>query len=320
MEKKYAFLFPGQGAQEPGMMRDVCEAFGAAGKTIDMVSEAAGVDVKKLMWESDAAALSRSDNSQLAMTAASLAIAAVLREKGVEPSAAMGFSLGEFPALCAAGVLSFGDAVAAVRERGRVMQEVCDELSREGGGEPPGMSAIIGLAPEKVAEICDGIDGAYCANFNSPKQTVVSGTARALAAAEKAAADAGARRAARLAVAGPFHCPLMRKAADEFEKAIEGVEFRDPKIDLFSNVTGGRVASGAEAKKNAVLHLTSPVLWTREERALQDLMEAEGGAWRALEVGAGRVLAGLWKKSDGADKSPCLSVNSAQAVDDALAL
>lgn len=315
MAEKYAFLFPGQGAQAPGMVKDVAESFSSAKKVIDDVSSIVNLDMAKLLWESDAAELSRSDNSQIAITAASLALMAALKDKNIEPSAAMGFSLGEFPALYAAGVLSFEDVVKVVRKRGLIMQKVCEEIAAKNEGHAPGMTAVLGLLPEKVKEIASGIKDAYAANMNSVKQTVVSGTFDALAAVEKAASEAGARRAVRLKVAGPFHSPLMQDAAVEFEKAIADVKFNDPKIKLFSNVTGKECVSGEEAKKSAVLHLTNPVLWTDEEDCLASVMKADGfGKWAALEVGPGKVLSGLWGNTDYNASIAVLPVNTTESV------
>ena len=269
----------------------------------------------KLMWKSEASVLSRSDNSQLAITAASVATMKVLEEKGVVPASAMGFSLGEFPALYAAGVLSFEDVIKVVQKRGQIMQAVCEQIASENEGHAPGMSAILGLAPEKVTEIANTIDNVYAANLNSVKQTVISGTYDGLEAAEKAFAEAGARRCVRLAVAGPFHSPLMQKAADEFEKAIADVTFNDPKIPLFSNVTGKQVMSGEEAKKSAVLHLTNPVRWTDEEAVLGAMMTEDAGSeWKVIEVGPGRVLGGLWKQTEFGEKWVCDSVNTVDTV------
>ncbi|WP_277300111.1 ACP S-malonyltransferase [Treponema succinifaciens] len=315
MAEKYAFLFPGQGAQAPGMVKDVAESFSSAKKVIDDVSSIVNLDMAKLLWESDAAELSRSDNSQIAITAASLALMAALKDKNIEPSAAMGFSLGEFPALYAAGVLSFEDVVKVVRKRGLIMQKVCEEIAAKNEGHAPGMTAVLGLPPEKVKEIASGIKDAYAANMNSVKQTVVSGTFDALAAVEKAASEAGARRAVRLKVAGPFHSPLMQDAAVEFEKAIADVNFNDPKIKLFSNVTGKECVSGEEAKKSAVLHLTNPVLWTDEEDCLASVMKADGfDKWAALEVGPGKVLSGLWGNTDYNASIAVLPVNTTESV------
>lgn len=315
MAKKYAFLFPGQGAQAQGMMKDVCEAFPEARTVIDDVSAASGKDIAKLLWETEQAELNRSDNSQLAITAASLAVMAALKSKGIEPSAAMGFSLGEFPALYAAGILSFEDVVKVVVQRGTIMQKVCEDIAAANEGHAPGMTAVLGLPPEKVEEVAKSVPGAYAANMNSVKQTVVSGTFDGLAAVEEAAKAAGARKTVRLAVAGPFHSPLMQAAADGFKAALEPYAFSDPKIPLFSNVTGKLVTEGAAAKASAVDHLTNPVRWTDEERVLTDMIAADkDNEWVILEVGPGKVLSGLWGQTELGATVPCTPVNTAEAI------
>ena len=315
MADKYAFLFPGQGAQTPGMLKDVAEYYPSAKKVIDDVSSIININMEDLLWNSDAETLSRSDNSQIAITAASLAVIAVLKEKGIEPSAVMGFSLGEFPALYAAGVLSFEDVIKVVRQRGLIMQKVCEEIAEQNQGKAPGMSAILGLDPDKVKEIVSSIPDAYAANMNSVGQTVISGTFDALEKAENAAKDAGARRAVRLKVAGPFHSPLMQKAADEFEKAIEGIRFADPKITLFSNVTGAQATSGDEIKKNAVLHLTHSVLWTDEEAVLASMIQNDSGkTWSILEPGPGKVLSGLWAQTELGKTLTSIPVNTTETI------
>lgn len=315
MSKKYAFLFPGQGAQAPGMAKDIAESSVAAKKVIDDISAITGLDMTKLLWESTPEDLARSDNSQIAITAASLATMAALKEKGIEPSSAMGFSLGEFPALYAAGVLSFEDVIKVVRQRGIIMQKVCEDIAAQNEGHAPGMTAVLGLPPEKVKEIVEPIADAYAANMNSVKQTVVSGTFDALAEVEKKAAEAGARRAVRLKVAGPFHSPLMQAAAVEFEKFLADIKFNDPKINLFSNVTGGKVLDGDQAKKAAVLHLTHPVLWTDEEQCLADVIKEDGIENSAvLEVGPGKVLAGLWGQTEFGAGIAAVSVNTAEGI------
>lgn len=315
MAKKYAFLFPGQGAQAPGMMKDVCEAFPEARSCVDDISSITGEDITKLLWETDKDVLSRSDRSQLAITAASLCVAAALKGKGIIPAAAMGFSLGEFPALYIAGVLSFEDVIKVVQKRGQIMQAVCEEIAKENAGHAPGMAAVIGLPPEKVVEIAKECDGAYAANMNSPRQTVISATAAGLDQAEKKCTEAGARRFVRLAVAGPFHSPLMQKAAEGLERAVAGVQFNDPSIPLFSNVTGKMVTKGSEAKKSAVLHLTHPVLWTDEENVLGTMISEDAGSeWTVLEPGPGKVLSGLWRDSAFGEKWVSTPVNTAEAV------
>ena len=315
MSKKYAFLFPGQGAQAPGMVKEVAEAFPSAKKVIDDVSSVINLDMAKLLWEADADSLGRSDNSQIAITTASLAVMAALKDKGIEPSAAMGFSLGEFPALYAAGVLSFENLIKVVRQRGLIMQKVCEEIAAKNEGHAPGMTAVLGLPPEKVKEVVSSIPDAYAANMNSTKQTVVSGTFDALDKVEAAAKEAGARRCVRLKVAGPFHSPLMQAAADEFGKVLADVEFAEPKIPLFSNVTGKQAKDAAEVKSSAVLHLTHPVLWTDEEAVLESIIKSDSGnEWSVLEPGPGKVLAGLWEKTEFGATLPAIPVNTAEGI------
>lgn len=308
--KKYAFLFPGQGAQVPGMIKDICEKYSQANSIIEQVSSITNVDMKKLLWESDSSVLNRSDNSQLAITTASIAVMNVLESKEITPCVAMGFSLGEFPALYASGVLSFEDVIKVVFNRGKIMQEVCEKIANENQGHAPGMSAIIGLTPEQVLEIENQVENVYAANFNSIKQTVISGTFDGLEKAEVLAKSMGARRALRLSVAGPFHCPLMKQAADNFEKAISNIEFKNPNKILFSNVTGKQAENGEEIKKNAVLHLTNPVRWTSEEDILGKMInEDKENEWQLIEPGVGNVLTGLWGKTDFSESLKCLPIN-----------
>lgn len=300
------FLFPGQGAQFTGMGLDLYESDsdGSSGvrDLFGVASDILGKDVRELL-NSDAEALKRTDVSQVAITVVSLAAARALKAKGVVPAACAGFSLGEYPALAVAGVMSEADAIRLVIERGRIMQEVADEICAANPSAPAGMAAVLGLSPEAVDAVITSmisvsrIDGKslFAANYNSPLQTVISGTADALAAAEEAFKAAGARRVIRLKVAGPFHSPLMSKAGILFSRALENVNFSDPLLPLFSNVTGLRVETGAEAKKCAVAHITCPVRWTEEEASISALMY--GTETDCVEVGPGKVLTGLWSDS-----------------------
>jgi [acyl-carrier-protein] S-malonyltransferase len=310
--KKFAFLFPGQGAQYQGMALDFLETGSAAVKILfDVASTAAGKDMKALLRDTDAEILMRTDISQPAITLANLAAAAYLAEQGIRPAACAGFSLGEYAALAVAGVVSTEDCFHLVKARGEFMQEAADRLrtgastdTAPGMAQPPGMAAVIGLPPEQVEALIaewavSGLAGLYAANINSPRQVVISGTAAALTEAETRFREAGARRVIRLKVAGPFHSPLMAGAAEKFHPILEATVFNNPAIPLFSNVTGKQVNSGEEAKKLALEQITSPVRWTAEERALNDLE----GFDAVLETGPGKVLQGLWKDSGSA--LPC---------------
>jgi [acyl-carrier-protein] S-malonyltransferase len=211
-----------------------------------------------------------------------------------------------------------------VKARGEAMQKTADTLREASGGDAsgsgastaPGMAAVIGLAPEQVEELiakwgAQGLKDVYPGNINSPKQLAVSGTAAALTEAEAKFKEAGAKRVIRLQVAAPFHSPLMADSAEAFRPVLEGVTFNDPVIPLFSNVTGKQVSSGEEAKKLALVQITSPVRWVDEEAAIAAL-----GAEALLEVGPGKVLQGLWRDACAVNGSaiPCFLAGNAEDI------
>jgi len=297
-KKKVVYLFPGQGAQYSGMAMDFLSS-NAVKSLFDTASEIFGKDVKELL-QSDADNLKRTDVSQPTITLANLAAAVYLGEQGYSPVACAGFSLGEYAALVSAGILDAADCLRLVKARGEAMQKTSDKLREASGGDAsaaPGMAAIVGLAPEQVESLiaqwsAAGLKDLYAANINSPKQLVVSGTAAALTEAETRFKEAGAKRVIRLQVAGPFHSPLMSDSAAVFAPVLDAATFRDPVIPIYSNVTGKKITSGEEAKKLALLQITSPVRWVEEEAAI-----AQAGAEACLEVGPGKVLQGLWRDS-----------------------
>jgi len=300
MKNKFVYLFPGQGAQYQGMALDFLSAGGeSVRKLFETASAVFEKDAEAMLRDSDAETLKRTDVSQPSVTLANLAVAAYLAEQGYSPAACAGFSLGEYAALVYAGVISTEDCLRMVKARGEAMQKSADRLREAAGGDPsaaPGMAAVIGISPEQVEALIAewgvaGLNDLYAANINSLKQVVVSGTAAALAEAETRFKEAGAKRVLRLQVAGPFHSPLLGDAAEAFGPVLESVTFNDPGIPLYSNVTGSRVTSGTEAKKLALLQITSPVRWVDEEAAIA----AAGGFEACLETGPGKVLQGLWR-------------------------
>ena len=311
------FLFPGQGAQYQGMALD----FLASGsisvqKLFQQASGIFGEDAESLLRDSEAERLKRTDVSQPAVTLANLAAAAFLAERGCRPQACAGFSLGEYAALVCTGVISAEDCFRLVKARGAAMQQSADRLREAAGGDAlaaPGMAAVIGLPPEQVEALiaqwsAAGLKDLYAANINSPRQVAISGTAAALSEAETRFKAAGARRVLRLQVAGPFHSPLLADAAAAFGPVLATANFNDPAIPLYSNVTGKIVASGAEAKKLALLQITSPVRWVDEEAAII----AAGGFAACLEVGPGKVLQGLWK--DSGSGLPCYAAGTTEDI------
>jgi [acyl-carrier-protein] S-malonyltransferase len=288
MDMKTCFLFPGQGAQYPGMARDLWESSAKVKDLFETASDALKMDTKKLLFESSAEDLKATDKTQVAMTIACLCSSTVLKERGVIPAACAGFSLGEFAALCEAGVLSVPDVLAIVRIRGELMEKASRNLDSIDGA--PGMAAVLGLPADKVVSALQSLaaEGVYPANYNSPSQVVVSGTARGLAVAEKELKAAGARRLVRLQVSGPFHSPLLREARAGFDEALARFSFSDPVVPVYSNVTGTLIRSGEEARRLSGEQLVSMVRWvTVQEGLLAD------GCDRFLETGPGTVLTGL---------------------------
>jgi [acyl-carrier-protein] S-malonyltransferase len=313
---KSAFLFPGQGAQYPGMGLDLLDS-SKAKDLFAMASEVMERDMIALLRDSDEETLKRSDISQPAITLVNLAAAALLEERGIVPRLCAGFSLGEYAALVCSGVITAEECFRLVKARGRAMQDASDRLKaeasgRDGGeGKAPGMAAVIGLAPEQVEALIAEwrIGGLYGANFNSPKQTVVSGVAEALEQAAVKFKEAGARRVIPLAVAGPFHSPLMDHAAAAFAPVLETAVFNDPLIPCYSNVSGGLVGSGAEAKALALRQITEPVRWTTEEAAIAGRGDIEA----VLETGPGKTLQGLWR--DAGIGIPCYGAGRREDID-----
>ena len=321
---KSVFLFPGQGAQKKGMLKDVCDKYPEAMAVVKAAEEISSEKISDFMWNCEESELARSDRSQLAITTSSLALLKVLESKGYEPEICAGFSLGEFAALCAAGVLTFEETITLVKQRGIIMQKACDKLAQASGGEDakPGMAAVIGLTPEQVIEAVKPLAEkgiAFAANMNSPKQTVISGTFQGLKEAEALCTAAGCRRYIKLKVAGPFHSPLMQEAGVEFEKVLATMNFKDPVKRLFSNVTGKEIKKGEEAKQLAVKHFTNPVLWTSEEKEIAQIIDSANADcknnWSIFEVGPGTVLSGLWRDSTYAENISCAAVNSAESLD-----
>jgi [acyl-carrier-protein] S-malonyltransferase len=324
-----AFLFPGQGAQYRGMGLDFRKASGEVQSLFALASDIMGRDMGELLETADDETLKRTDISQPVITLVNLAAAAFLKERGVIPAGCAGFSLGEYAALVISGVISAEDCFRLVKARGRVMQESVDRIKAEsaagmagpeapGPGTPdavePGMAAVIGLAPAQVEALiarwtAEGLSGLYGANFNSPRQVAVSGTAAALAEAQERFKAAGARRVLRLSVAGPFHSPLLADAAEKFAPFLEDVSFKDPAAPLYSNVSGKPVRTGAEARELALKQITNPVRWIEEEEAI-----AASGTGAVLEVGPGKVLQGLWKETGSA--LPCYAAGTVEAVEE----
>ena len=272
------------------MAKDLWEARHSERELFKKASEASTMDVEKLLFESTADQLKATDKTQVAITLASLCSSMVLQEKGARMDGCAGFSLGEYAALCEAGVIRFEDVFSIVKTRGEIMEKAARAL--DSGSGAPGMAAVLGISAEKAAAVLLPLadSGVFLANDNSPTQVVVSGTADGLAKAEAALKTAGAKRCVRLQVSGPFHSPLMEQARTDFAEALRPYAFSDPRIPVYSNVTGAVIRTGSEARQLCARQLVSTVRWVSVEENLL----AEGFD-RFFEAGPGTVLAGLMR-------------------------
>ncbi len=284
---KTVFLFPGQGSQYVGMGREFYEIYPEARAVFEEADAALGWSVTGLCFEGPAERLAETECCQPAVLTVSVACLAVLRRHGLEPDAAAGHSLGEYAALVAAGALAFRDAVVLVHRRGRYMQEAVP-LGRGG------MVAVLGLAREKVEEVCRAAAARGVVepvNYNSPGQIVIAGENAALEEASRLALAAGARKCVRLNVSAPFHSRLMAPAAERLRADLDRTEIRDPQIPVVANVHADYVRTAGEVRRALGLQAAGPVRWEESVRRL-----LADGASTFVEVGPGRALTGLLRQ------------------------
>ena len=300
MRGKIAFCFPGQGALEAGMGRDVAEASPEAREVFEIGSEASGLDLQRLCFDTPLEEMVETELQQPALVATSLAFLAALRKRGIKPDFVVGHSVGEFAALAATGAMSVRETIALVRERGLAMAEAAKE-------RPGSMAAILGLEDEAVERLCRKILGVWPANYNCPGQVVVSGENGAVEECCALAEEEGARRAVKLRVSGAFHSPLVARAADRLRPAVEKVRFTEPAAPFMSTVTA-RLESAHRMGPLLVDQLTAPVRFTQAATEL-----VRGGTRTFVEIGPGNVLSGLVKRIDRSVKA--ISVNSLSALE-----
>lgn len=281
-----AYVFPGQGAQFPGMGKDLYENNAEAKALFDKADEVLGFSLSAIMFEGTAEELKETKVTQPAIFTLSVIMAKLLGED-FKPTMVAGHSLGEFSALTAVGALDFESALKLVSARAMAMQKACEM-------KPSTMAAILGLTDEQVENICESTSGVVvAANYNCPGQLVISGEIEAIEAACEAAKEAGARRALVLPVGGAFHSPMMEPARAELAAAIEATEFHTPLCPVVQNSVAKAVSDPVEIKQNLIDQLTAPVKWTQ---SVQQMIAS--GVTDYVECGPGKTLQGLVKKID----------------------
>jgi [acyl-carrier-protein] S-malonyltransferase len=291
-----AFLFPGQGSQYVGMGSDLAAAYPSARDLILRSDAILGFALSEAMFgrgdaEADAEALRRTEVTQPALFVHSLAVLAVLEGEGISFDMAAGHSLGEYSALTAAGALAFEDALRLVRLRGELM-------ARAGDDRPGGMAAVIGMDDADLEAACRelSVGGVVVqpANYNSPGQVVISGDRGAVERAAEVLPGRGARKVVPLPVSGAFHSPLMTRARDGLAQALADVRIWDPAVPVWLNVTARPSRDAGEIRERLLEQLLAPVRWTQTMESMHG-----AGATRFVEIGAGRVLSGLAKRTIG---------------------
>ena len=289
MERKIAFVFPGQGSQTVGMGKDLMERYPVARKTFEEADEALGFSISKMCFEGPEADLRLTFNTQPAILTVSVAAYRVLAEHGLQPVVAAGHSLGEYSALVASGALAFADAVRLVRKRGQFMQEAVPV--GEGG-----MAAIMGLDSDAIVSICQKVEAesgfaVQAVNFNCPGQIAIAGAAKGVEAAITALKEAGAKRAVSLPVSAPFHSTLMKPAAERLAAALAEIQIGQAAFPVISNVSAEPVTDGDTIRQLLVAQAASPVRWIESVEQMGRL-----GCDLFVEIGPGKVLTGFTKK------------------------
>ena len=278
-----AYIFPGQGAQYPGMGKELFENYPLGKELFQKANQLLGFDITNIMFNGTDEELKMTKVTQPAIFLHSV-LAYKLLNEGI-PEAVAGHSLGEFSALVANEALSFEDALILVSKRAMAMQKAC-ELN------PSGMAVVIGFDDEKTKEICASIDEVVVpANYNCPGQLVISGSFEGIEKAAELIKQAGAKRVLPLKVGGAFHSPLMTPAQEELAQAIHATEFKTPVCPVYQNVTALPASNPETIKNNLIAQLTAPVLWTK---TVQNMVK--DGFDHFVEFGPGEVLQGLVKK------------------------
>jgi [acyl-carrier-protein] S-malonyltransferase len=286
---KIAFLFPGQGAQYPGMAKDFVETFAIARHTFEEADDFLGRKLSSIILEGPEDTLTQTKNSQAGIFVASMAILRVLQEQlpHFNPSICAGLSLGEYTALCASNRLGFTDTLNLVEYRGQYMNDACEEA-------PGTMAVVLGLQGDEVEALVKELalpNDLWAANFNCPGQIVISGTLKGIQKATEAAKARGAKRVLPLQVYGAFHSGLMASAEKKLRKHVEAANIKDSDIEFVMNVPGDFVSGSDQIKENLVRQVTMPVRW---EQGIRQMDRKEVTCF--VEIGCGKSLSGFNKR------------------------
>ena len=280
---KLAFIFPGQGAQKVGMGKDFYETFDNVKEIFDGACEWLDLDIKTICFEENDK-LDLTEYSQPALVTTCLAMADVLRNKGVEPDISAGLSLGEYCAIATAGAISVKDAITTVRKRGILMEQAVPA----GQGA---MAAVLGMTAEEIDEVVDSISDVSVANYNCPGQIVITGKKESVEEAGEKLQEAGAKRVVPLNVSGPFHSAMLEEAGEKLADVLEKVTISELQIPYVTNVTAEFVNDHQKIRSLLAKQISSPVKWQQSVEA----MIAEG-VDTFVEIGPGKTLAGFMRK------------------------
>ncbi len=296
-------LFPGQGSQSPGMGKDLAENFSVARRVFEEADDALGFSISRLCFEGPAKELQLTENTQPSILAVSIAAFRALESTGTPaPAFVAGHSLGEYSALVAAGVLDLSDALRTVRMRGRYMQEAVPV----GTGA---MAAVMGGELAEVQRVCaeaSGDEVCSIANINSPGQLVIAGHATAVDRAIDLLK--GVAKVKKLNVSAPFHCALMKPAQDRLAADLDRLNFKEPKFPIVTNVDARITTAPEELRDSLIRQVSAPVRWVESMELL-----VQNGVGTAVEVGPGKVLSGLMRKTSRDTK--CLNVEDAASLE-----
>ena len=282
---KLAFIFPGQGAQKSGMGKDFYETYDSVKSVFDNASEWLGLDMKALCFEENDK-LDLTEYSQPALVTTCLAMAEVLRNKGIKPDVTAGLSLGEYCAIATAGAITVKDAITTVRKRGILMEQAVPA----GQGA---MAAVLGMTAEEIDQVVNPISDVSVANYNCPGQIVITGKKKAVEEAAEKLQKAGAKRVIPLNVSGPFHSNLLKEAGEKLAEELKVIALSELQIPYVTNVTAEYVKDSQQIKSLLSKQISSPVKWQQSV----ELMIADG-VDTFIEIGPGKTLAGFMRKID----------------------